>query len=214
MARGWKEGKTIFNSIAAMSEQHNYTTHLLDLLRRWKADDASAVEELIVHSHERLHRMAGRMLKANPHVRRWLATDDVRQNALMRLYRSLKDVKPDSIRAFNGLMATQIRRELIDMARSLYGPEGYGGHHGTQPDGSPPDPPAPETGPMSLLAMAEFHERVGKLVDEEREVFELIFYQGMTQLEAAAVLEVSERTIKRRWRQARLSLKRILDLGE
>jgi DNA-directed RNA polymerase specialized sigma24 family protein len=41
---------------------------------------------------------------------------------------------------------------------------------------------------------------------EEREAFDLLFYQGLTQAEAATVLEVSERTIKRRWQAARLRL--------
>jgi DNA-directed RNA polymerase specialized sigma24 family protein len=40
----------------------------------------------------------------------------------------------------------------------------------------------------------------------EREVFDLLFYQGLVQAEAAAVLGVAEITIKRRWRAARMRL--------
>jgi len=205
-----------------MAERQGYTTRLQGLLDRWSAGDESAMEEIIVHSQDRLRRMASRMLAAKPHVGRWNQTDDVLQNALVRLHRSLKDVKPDSKRAFNGLAATQIRRELIDMARSLYGPEGHGRHHKSDPGVADPDRNVrplhenadPATDVVGQLEMAEFHESVDRLADEEREVFELIFYQGMTQAEVAHLVEVSERTIKRRWRQARLSLKRALGSDE
>ncbi|MBL8798147.1 MAG: helix-turn-helix domain-containing protein, partial [Planctomycetia bacterium] len=36
--------------------------------------------------------------------------------------------------------------------------------------------------------------------------FDLLFYQGLSQAEAAALLNVSERTVKRRWQSARLQL--------
>ena len=208
--------------VSSMSDELGYTTRLQGLLDRWSAGDESAMDEIIVHSQDRLRRMASRMLAAKPHVGRWNQTDDVLQNALVRLHRSLKAVKPDSKRAFTGLAAIQIRRELIDMARSLYGPEGHGRHHKSDPgeadsggNASPLyDGVDPATDVVGQLEMVEFHERVSRLGDEEREVFELIFYQGMTQAEVANLLDVSERTIKRRWRQARLSLKRALSSDE
>ena len=42
------------------------------------------------------------------------------------------------------------------------------------------------------------------LPDAEREVFDLLWYEGLTQVEAANVLGVTERTIKNRWRNAKL----------
>jgi len=49
---------------------------------------------------------------------------------------------------------------------------------------------------------------VAALPDEEREVFGLIFYQGMTQDDAADVLGVAVRTVQRRWQAAMISLHR------
>ncbi len=43
-----------------------------------------------------------------------------------------------------------------------------------------------------------------------REVFGLIWYHGLTQREAAAVLDVSERTVRGRWQEARLAMRRAL----
>jgi RNA polymerase sigma-70 factor (ECF subfamily) len=113
-----------------------------------------------------------------------------------------------------------MRRELIDLARHYGGPEGPGAHHSTQARrngagnvGS--NPPAYEPSdvthdPERLAAWTEFHRQVEALDDEDREVFDLLWYQGLTQAEAATLLGVSERTISRRWLAARLSLHRAL----
>jgi RNA polymerase sigma-70 factor (ECF subfamily) len=60
--------------------------------------------------------------------------------------------------------------------------------------------------PSHLAAWAEFHEQIQGLPHEERQVFDLLWYQEMTQPEAAALLGMSERTLKRRWQSARLRL--------
>jgi RNA polymerase sigma-70 factor (ECF subfamily) len=62
-----------------------------------------------------------------------------------------------------------------------------------------------------LAAWAEFHQQIGSLPDEEREVFDLLWYQGLSQTEAAGVLHVSERTIKRRWQAARYALSEAME---
>jgi RNA polymerase sigma factor (sigma-70 family) len=41
---------------------------------------------------------------------------------------------------------------------------------------------------------------------EDREVMDLVYYQGLTQEEAAQVLGISHRTLKRRWFSARTRL--------
>jgi RNA polymerase sigma factor (sigma-70 family) len=202
-----------------MADSLGYTTHLQALLDRWGNGDATAIDEIISHSQNRLRRMAHRMLAEKPHVRRWNESDDVLQNALIRLHRALKAVKPDSKAAFNALAATQIRRELIDMARQLFGPEGHGRHHQSDPgveDSQGNNQPLYEaadqaTNGLDLDEIAELHECVAKLPEEQRVVFELIFYQGMRQDEVAGLLTVSDRTIKRRWREARLSLQALLE---
>jgi RNA polymerase sigma-70 factor (ECF subfamily) len=44
------------------------------------------------------------------------------------------------------------------------------------------------------------------LPDQEREVFDLLYYEGVSQDEAAAILGCSARTIRRRWNEAKLRL--------
>jgi RNA polymerase sigma factor (sigma-70 family) len=47
---------------------------------------------------------------------------------------------------------------------------------------------------------------VDALPAEEREVFDLVWFQGLSQPQAAALLGVSEATLKRRWWSARQRL--------
>src|SRR4051794_9631631 len=116
-----------------MAKQADHTEDLQRLLNRLAGGEQAAADDLIAHSMERLRRLARKMLRDRPDVRRWEETGDVLQNALIRLNRALKAVKPASVRDFIGLAATQIRRELIDLARHHYGPEGDAAHHITDP---------------------------------------------------------------------------------
>src|SRR5947209_969226 len=93
-----------------MADEGGKTAQLQRCLELMRGGDDSARAELIHHACERLRALTHKMLKAYPHLRRWEQTDDVLQNALLRLYRCLADVKPDSVRLLFSLAATQIRR--------------------------------------------------------------------------------------------------------
>jgi RNA polymerase sigma factor (sigma-70 family) len=58
--------------------------------------------------------------------------------------------------------------------------------------------------------MTELHRQIDGLPAEEREVFDLLWYQELPQAEAAALLGVSVPTIKRRWLSARRRLHKLL----
>jgi RNA polymerase sigma-70 factor (ECF subfamily) len=191
------------------------TVHLQQCLDRLRTGDAAARKDLINCACDRLQRLTRKMLNDYRGVRRWEETGDVFQNAMLRLCRALDAVTPGSLREFYRLAACQIRRELIDLARHHYGPEGAGAHHASQALAPPSDsgnrPPAYEQADLSaeparLALWTEFHRQADALPEEEREVFDLLWYQGLSQAEAAAVVGVSDRTIKSRWRAARLKL--------
>jgi RNA polymerase sigma factor (sigma-70 family) len=184
-----------------------HTTDLENELKRLEAGNPESRRTIIEATCERLRRMAHRMLKKYPGVGRWSDTDDVLQNALIRLHRSLAVVKPESARKFYGLAAVEVRRELIDLARSYFGPQGIGTNQDTNGGKVADEHAGDEREPHTILEWTEFHEQVGRLPDAEREVFGLIWYDGLTQSEAASVLGVSVATIKRRWQSARLLLK-------
>jgi RNA polymerase sigma-70 factor (ECF subfamily) len=179
---------------------------------RLRQGDAAARDALLECAAGRLRRLAHQMLRTYPRVRRWEETDDVFQNALLRLYRTMKDVPPPTTGDFLRQAALNIRRELLDLAKHYYGPRGHGAHHasvspeGPGPAATPDAAAGPSWQPDRLAAWGEFHEQAGRLPDEEREVFDLLWYQGLSQEEAAGLLGVSERTVKRRWQSARVRL--------
>jgi RNA polymerase sigma factor (sigma-70 family) len=194
-----------------MTDPAGETARLVDLLRR---GDSEARSRLVEHACERLRRLASRMLDGYPGVRRWEQTDDVLHNALIRLCRALEATPPESARHFYNLAALQVRRELIDLAHHHQGPQGHGAKHHTDGGGKAPDDQGGALsvraddagGPSSLEGWRLFHERVEALPEEEREIFDLLWYEGLSQEEAAAVLGASVRTVKRRWQSARMML--------
>ena len=189
------------------------------LFIRMNAGDQGARDELLKRACGRLERLAHRMTQDFPRVRRWEDTDDVLQNALVRLLRTLATVKVDSARDFFRLAALQIRRELLDLARSYYGPLGMGANQASAanlPQGqSTPPPPVDRSSstldPANLAAWTEFHRQVDSLPEPAREVFDLIWYQELSQAEAADILNVATITVKRRWLSARIHLQAFLD---
>lgn len=191
------------------------STQLHLFLARLQAGDETARNELFRYMTGRLERLTRKMLHQFPGVQRWAQTEDVLQSALIRLLRSLEAVHPTTSRDFLGLATEQIRRELIDLARHYYGPQGPGANHASQggAEGSRDliqRQPAPVDEPSALSAWCEFHEEVRHLPPEEREVVDLLFYQELTQDEAAGLLQVTKRTVQRRWQSALLKLHAIL----
>lgn len=181
------------------------------------ADDDAARQALLHHACDRLLRLTRRMFHDYPNLRRWEQTDDVYQNAMIRLHRSLADVKPASVRHFFNLAAVQIRRELLDLVKHHFGPNGPGNNHHT--DGIPAD----EAGgalhnetdePNDPQRWSEFHGQVESLPEEEQEIINLIWYEGLSQEEAAKLLDISVRTVKRRWHSARMKLYEVLSSDE
>jgi RNA polymerase sigma-70 factor (ECF subfamily) len=197
-----------------MAESIPQTTQLHKLLERMRGGDQSARDELVRRVCRRMEHLAHKMLRGYPNVARWVQTDDVLQSALMRLLRTLQQLQPDSMRSFYGLAAEHVRRELLDLARQLYGPQGMGAHHhslGPDQDSRPGwEPTAASDSAEELDRWRRFHEEVEKLPTELREVVSLVFYHGWTQAEVAELFQVTERTIRRRWQEALLALRAAL----
>jgi RNA polymerase sigma-70 factor (ECF subfamily) len=185
------------------------TSVLQRCLDRVQAGDLTARDELIERAQQRLRRLTFKMLEDFPRLRPRADLDDVFQNAMLRLCRSLEDVTPGSVRVFFRLAALQIRRELIDLARHYFGPAGLAACvQGNPVDSSAPtqDPSDHSLDPARLAVWTDFHRQVELLPEDEREVFDLLWYQDLPQPEAAVLLGVDVRTIRRRWLSARLKL--------
>lgn len=198
--------------MSVMADPALDTVQLQDYLDRMRQGEPGASDELLRKVCGRLERLAHKMLRSFPKVQRWVEAEDVMQNALLRLLKSIDKIHPTSVRQFFGLAAEQMRRELIDLSRHYYGPRGLGTHHAGHLSEDGTHVAAADRGqdrgdsPGELDKWCAFHENVEKLPPEEREVVGLIFYHGWTHAQVAELFQVTVRTIQRRWQSALLKL--------
>lgn len=191
------------------------TTYLRACVNRLRDGDPTAREELIEAACERLRALARAMIRGD-RLRRWEETDDVLQQSLLRLHRALAEVKPATVREFMRLAAWHIRMVLIQMARHYYRPQGLGANYQSDAIGETSDDltsmetPARDATPSAIVDQAErwnrLHLAVEQLPEDEHEVVELLWFHGLTQIEAAEIAGITERTVQRRWTRARLKL--------
>jgi RNA polymerase sigma factor (sigma-70 family) len=166
-----------------------------------------ARDALVSAAIDHMRSVAHRMTRGFPQVRRWDETDDVVQGASLRLTRALDAVVPTDARHLLNLIATQVRRELIDLARRYAGAESFARYHETNlghVDGqevfrsdAAEDPANADA--ETVNSWSRFHEVADKLGAEDRELFNLVWYLGVSQEQAAKTLGCSVRTIARRW---------------
>lgn len=179
--------------------------HLLDQLAVASptADDA-LVRAVLARSVDRLHALCGRLLHGRyPRLTRppaHLDANDLLGALAARLLRSLEQVKPRSVRQFFALAHQHVRWELNDLARrvDLFPPQ--------QAIVAEPHDPQPPTSASDAATLQRILAAIEALPVDEREVFELVRMQGLTHPEAAALLQVAEKTIQRRLRRGLLLL--------
>lgn len=195
-----------------MKEDIGHTQQLQNWIDRIQAGDEDARIRLIEHACERLRLLARKMMHRYSTLRRWEETDDVFVEAMTRLARSLETVQIESPRHFYNLAASQIRRVLIDMKRHYFGPLGIGANHGTAKVDSEgnrqgnPEAIDKSSEPQTPEQWLELYEHIEALPDLEREICDLMWFGGMTQNQIAEALGISERTVRRRWQDARIRL--------
>src|SRR5262249_3315359 len=137
-----------------------------------------------------------------------LETDELLGGVVAGLLTALRTTRPPSARRFFALANQHMRWQLNDLARRL----------DEQPAAAalpeagvaaPPDSTASGLSPdgRRILGVIE------GLPEDEREVFDLVGIQGLTHAEAATVVGVSEKTVKRRLNRARFLLaERLADI--
>jgi RNA polymerase sigma-70 factor (ECF subfamily) len=184
------------------------TADLEQLLERLRQGDEGARQELIAGSYERLRLLARRMLRRDfPRLERLHESTSVVHRCALRLLQALDKVRPAGVRDFFNLAARQMRWVLLDLSRqgipAIKGLQAVGDDSSKSGRGEPVDRAEDAD---SLNAWASFHGKVADLPDEEREVFELLWYHGLTQAETAQLLKLHPREVSRRWLRARVKL--------
>jgi RNA polymerase sigma factor (sigma-70 family) len=195
-----------------MSDEH--TTAVVQRYLDELAGDSPAepiVRALLDRAVRRLHLLCASLLhRSYPRLTRPplnLQADELLGAIAERLLKALREAHPRTVRQFFALANQHMRWELNDLARRL----------DNQPaaaelcEGIVPAPASSVSGltPDGLRML----QAIDGLPEEEREVFDLVRIQGMTQTEAAQVLGVSAVTVKRRLnRGLRLLTEQLADL--
>ena len=185
----------------------------MNCLQRLSVDGENASRELIHVAMNRLRILARKILADIPSVKRWDSTDDLLQNASLKLWKAMETLHPPTPVDFFRLAACVMRRELIDLSRSRYGPLGWGANHHSPAPGNTSVSEIRTTsleddsnGPEKLNEWSEFHSYVENLPDDERQLFDLLWYQGLTLAETSELLGIPLRTLGRYWKSARIRL--------
>jgi RNA polymerase sigma-70 factor (ECF subfamily) len=163
------------------------------------ADDSSAepvIRVLLDRAVRRLHQLCATLLyRSYPRLSRPpvnLQPDEMLGAVVERLLKALREVRPASPRQFFALACQHMRWELNDMARRL-------DEQPTAAELRDDSVPAPASSDSGLTPDGHrILEAIDRLPEGEREAFDLVRIQGMTQTEAAQVLEVSVMTVNRR----------------
>ena len=195
-----------------MSDEH--TTAVVQCYLDELAGDSPAepiVRALLDRSVRRLHLLCATLLhRSYPRLTRPplnLQADELLGAIAERLLKALREARPGTVRQLFALANQHMRWELNDLARRLDNQpaaaelsEGLVSAPASSASGLSQD------GLRMLRAIEE-------LPEEEREVFDLVRIQGMTQTEAAGLLSVSVATVKRRLsRGLQLLAERLADL--
>jgi RNA polymerase sigma factor (TIGR02999 family) len=169
-----------------------------DLLSRWRQGDEGAVAELMPAVYGELHRLAHRAMRGERGDHTLQATALVHE-AYLRLADGAAPAWRDRVHFF-AVAARTMRRILVDHARRLKAARrGGGAPQVTLAEDAAPAPP-PTVDLLDLDdALAELAHRDAR----KARVVELYLFAGLTAAETAAVLEVSEPTVRLDARLAR-----------
>lgn len=203
-----------------MSEVHrsgeSAASRVTQLLARAKGGNTLARDELVESVYHRLNGLCKVLKSRFPGVVIYEQTGDVMGEVWPKLLRELSRTEFKDSTHFFSYSATMIRNVLIDLLRKYYGKNGKGAREIRV--GADDDSPTGD-GMRSVVAegrdtnspdrdamRAEIHSVIEGLPTQHREMFDLRFYHGLKETECADALNVDVRTIRRRWRSARLAL--------
>ncbi len=181
------------------------TAVLQHVIDRMRSGDDGARRELIDCAYGRLRHLSAVILrKSFPRLKGAPAlvnTTDVANESAYRLYQALEEIQPETVRDFFRLAAQRIRWLLLDLAKQ----SDRAGQRELD-DGRPVAGPDDASDPGSPRALAELYRQIELLPENEREVLDLLYFHGLTQVETATALGVTERTVRRHWTAARARL--------
>jgi len=164
------------------------------------------IRALLAGSVDRLHLLCATLLHRNyPRLTKPplnLQAEEMLSGVVERMMKAMRVVRPGNVRQFFALANQHMRWELNDLARR-FDQETRAVELRESAIGDPATPTSTsQVSPNTVRMM----EAIENLPEDEREAFSLVRVQGMTHVDAAAVLDVSVKTIQRRLNRSLLLL--------
>ena len=186
------------------------STRIESCLARFEQDPGGAFEELINLVYERFRRLTAHILNQQfPDLHG--QTDDAWHDALLKLRTALNNEKvaPRTRKELCGLAARHIRFALTDLVNRYRRDDQHAGIDDAADSRQKQVNIAVQYttfNPAHLAAWTEFQSRIQDLDPDLREVIDLLFFGGLSQQEAADVLNLPLTTVQWRWRTAKIRL--------
>lgn len=177
------------------------------LIRTADAGDGGAADQLFVLLYDELHRLADRQLRRSSPELTLSATTLLHEAYLNIAGRAGVDF-PDRGR-FLAYASRAMRGLVIDYSRRRQAQKRGGEFHITS-SGVEQAPADGEGRPESLERLGEGLDTLAEVDPDLAQLVDLHFFSGFSLVEIAAMRGVSERTVQRDWRKARLLLHRTL----
>ena len=173
------------------------------ILRAWREGDEQALDKLTPEIYRELHRAARQCMR---HERdgHTLQTTALINELYLRLP-DLQDIEWQDRAHFFAICARQMRRILIDLARSRRSHKRGSGTFMVSLDDTPD---APADTRQDLVAVDDALNQLAKVDLRKSQVVELRFFGGLGVEETARLLKVSPDTVARDWRLAKAWLLR------
>ena len=175
------------------------------LIRRAQRGDAAAADQLFQCTYEELRGLAHARLRA-AHRNTLLDTTALVHEWFVRFAKA-RGLDLEDRRHFLRYAAHAMRTIIVDFARRR-----SAGRRGGGVDREPLDPELEAAGEASeeIVRVHEALEELAGLDARMAEVVELRYFGGLSEVEIAAALGVTDRTVRRDWEKARLWLLRAL----
>lgn len=181
-----------------MSDPSKAAPDVTQLLQQWRDGREGALERLMPLVYAELHVIASRHM-----AREWRTTIYQTTALVSEAYMKLvgqREVHWQNRAHFFAIAAQLMRRILVDNARRELRPKHGGGHvSASLQDAEAVAAEDPAVDRIDALALDDALRRLEALDPGPARVVELRFFGGLTVEETAAVMGVSDATVKREW---------------
>jgi RNA polymerase sigma factor (TIGR02999 family) len=175
---------------------------LTDLIQQAQAGDAQALHQVFDAAYRDLHAMARSRLRKSSH-RTLLDTTSLVHESFLR-FANCGQLRVNDRQHFLRYASQVMRSVVIDYVRECMAERrGGGAPHitlTTQLGGQAVE------GADEILRVHEALDELAKLDPRMAQVVEMRYFAGMTEMEIAEALDVTDRTVRRDWEKARLLL--------